>query len=84
MASISDCAKDIKNMGNNNGADEMQQLLQLTEKSVIKNEAITTPSKPAPHNNAEQLDGIAHSLLRVNTMQLLEDTDRRLTRSMTK
>ena len=48
------------------------------------NKAITTPSKPAPHTNAEQLDGITHSLPRVNTMQPLEDTDRRLTRSTTK
>ena len=62
----------------------MQQLLQLTEKTVRNNKAITTPSKPAPHTNAEQLDGIAHSLLRENTMQPLEDIDRWLTRPMTK
>ena len=32
MSPIADCAKTIKNMGNNNGSDEMQQLIQLTEK----------------------------------------------------
>ena len=69
MAAIADCAKAIKNMGNINGEYEMQQLLKLTEKSMRNNEGITTPSKPAPHTNAEQLDGIAHSLLRVNAMQ---------------
>ena len=48
------------------------------------NRAITTPSKLDPHTNSEQLDVIAHSLPRVNAMQPLEDTDRRLTSSMTK
>ena len=71
-------------MGNNNGADEMHQLLQLTEKAVRKNKTITTPSKLSPHNNSEQLDVISHSFPRVNTMQPLEDTTRRMTRSMTK
>ena len=60
MAAIADCAKDIKNMDSNNGADEMKQLLQLTEKAVGNNEDINKPAKPAPHTNAEQLDGIAH------------------------
>ena len=36
MAAIADFAKAIKNMGSNRGADEMQQLLQLTKKEVIK------------------------------------------------
>ena len=40
MAAIADCAKTIKNMGSKNRADEMQQLLKLTEKSVRNNEAI--------------------------------------------
>ena len=31
MASIADCNKSIKNMGRNYRADEMQQLLKLTE-----------------------------------------------------
>ena len=84
MADIADCAKSIKNMGKNNGADEMQQLLQLTENAAINNKSITTTLKIAPHTNVERLDGIAHSLPRANTMQPLEDTDRRLTRSMMK
>ena len=40
MAAIADCAKYIKNMGSNNGADEMNQLLQPTEEAVRNNEAI--------------------------------------------
>ena len=84
MAAIADCAKSINKMGNNNGADEMHQLLQLTEKAVRKNKTITTPSKLSPHNNSEQLDVISHSFPRVNTMQPLEDTGRQLTSSMTK
>ena len=51
-AAISDCTKAIRNMGGNNGADEMQQLLQLTEKAVRKNTAITKSVKPAPYTNA--------------------------------
>ena len=71
-------------MGSNKGADEMQQLLQLTEKAVRNNEDITRPAKPALHTNAEQLDGIAHSLPRMNKIQPLGDTDIRMTRKMTK
>ena len=52
MAAIADCAKAIKNMGSNNGADEMKQLLQLPDKSVINNEVITKSAKPDPHTNA--------------------------------
>ena len=62
----------------------MQQLLQLIEKAVRNNDAISKPVKPAPHTNAEQLDGIAHSLPRVNTIKPLGDTDRRMTSNMTK
>ena len=76
MAAIADCAKAIKNMGSNNRANEMQPLLQLTKKSVRNNKAITTPSKPDPNNNAKQLDGIAHSLPRVNKIKPLGDTGR--------
>ena len=31
MSAIANCTKSINNMGSNNGADEMQQLLKLTE-----------------------------------------------------
>ena len=48
MAVIADCAKSIKKLGSNNGAGEMQQLLQLTEKGVINNKAINKPAKPSP------------------------------------
>ena len=84
MSAIADYDKAIRNMGNNKGAYEMQQLLQLTEKSVRNNESIITPPKPAPHTNVEQLDGIAHSLPRMNKIQPLGDTDIRMTRKMTK
>ena len=40
MAVIADCNKGIKNMGSNDGADELQQLLKLTEESVKNNKAI--------------------------------------------
>ena len=39
MAAIGDCAKAIKNMGNNNVSGEMQQLLQLTEKGSEKQQS---------------------------------------------
>ena len=32
MAAIADCNKAIRNMGSNDGADELKQLMKLTEK----------------------------------------------------
>ena len=40
MAAIADCNIAIKNMGNNGGANELQQLLKLTEEAVKNNKAI--------------------------------------------
>ena len=37
MAAIADCNKAIKNMGSNDGADELKQLMKLTEKTVQNN-----------------------------------------------
>ena len=34
MAAIADCAKAIKNLGNGNGAEEMRQLIQITERAM--------------------------------------------------
>ena len=51
MASIADCTKSIKNMGRNDGSDEMQQFLKLTEESVRNNEAISKSANPDPHTN---------------------------------
>ena len=34
MAAIADCAKAIKNLGNGNGGEEMQQLIQITEHAM--------------------------------------------------
>ena len=45
MAAIADCDKAIKNMGESNGADEMHQLIKLTERAVQHNPAITAASK---------------------------------------
>ena len=44
MAAITECARAIKHMGNNNGADEMRQLMELTEAAVQQDPTIT--SKP--------------------------------------
>ena len=40
MAAIADCSKTIKNMGSNDGADELQQLLKIKQESVKKNKSI--------------------------------------------
>ena len=37
MAAIADCNKAIKNMGSNDGADELKLLMKLTEKTVQNN-----------------------------------------------
>ena len=37
MAAIADCNKVIKNMGRNDGADELKQLMKLTEKRLQSN-----------------------------------------------
>ena len=62
----------------------MQKLLQLTEKEVRNNTAITKSENPAPHTNVEQWDGISHALPRVHTIQPLVHADRRITSNMTK
>ena len=54
MAAVADCTKSIKNMGSNDGSDEMQQLLKLTEKAAKRNESIDKSAKKAIHTNAEQ------------------------------
>jgi hypothetical protein len=52
MAAIADCARTIKDVGIDNGSDEMQQLLQLTEKAIQRDPTIaekaaaSTPSVP--------------------------------------
>ena len=52
MAAIADCAKDIKNMGDSNGANEMQQLLHLTERAVQHYPAVTVALNLAPSTTA--------------------------------
>ena len=84
MAAIAHCDKTIKNIGSNDGAYEMQQLLKLTKESVINNVSISKSAKPDPHNNAEQRDGSTHALPRVHTIQPLGNEYRRVTRNMAK
>ena len=84
MAAIADCDKAIKNMGINNEADEMQQLLKFKEKSIRNNEAVSKSVKLAPHTNADQHDGRTHPLPRVHTIQPLQNEDRLATRNMVK
>ena len=47
MAAIADCNKTIKNMGSNDGADELKQLMKLTEKTIENNER--TQASPRVH-----------------------------------
>ena len=52
MAEISDCAKAIKNLGNGNGSDKMQQLVRITERAIhykpyIAETPTTTVCNPA-------------------------------------
>ena len=84
MAAIADCNKPIKNMGRNDGADELQQLLKLTEEAVKNNKAITKSEKPTPPTNAEKQGGHDHAFQRAHTAQTLENENRRITRNMTK
>ena len=49
-------------MVSNDGADEMQQLLKLTEEAVSNNEAISKSDKSAPHTNTEKRDGRTHAI----------------------
>ena len=42
MAAIADCNKAIKNMGRNDGADELKKLMKLTEKAIKNNERTQT------------------------------------------
>ena len=50
MAAIADCNKAIKNMGSNDGADELKQLMKLTEKTVQNNER----AHPSPRVHTAQ------------------------------
>ena len=83
MSAIADCNKAIKNMGSNDGADELQQLMKLTEKAVKNNKAIATPRKQTPHTNVGKQGGRTHAFPRVHTAQTLEKY-RRTTRNMVK
>ena len=84
MSAISDCTKAIKDIGRNDGADELQQLLKLTEEAVKKNKDISKPENPTPHTNAEKQGGCAHAFPWVHTAQTLENKNKRITRNMTK
>ena len=71
-------------MGINDGTDELQQLLKLTEEAVKNNKDISKSEKPTPHTNAEKQGGCAHAFPWVHTAQTLENKNKRITRNMTK
>ena len=84
MNAITDCAKAIKDITSPNGAEEMRQLVELTEQAIHKHPAIakllatpvrTTPSVPRVHT---AILTITHSVLRVQGTE----TAHRLTRSI--
>ena len=52
MAAIADCAKAINNVGDSNGADKMQQLINLTDREVQHYPDITAVSNLAPITTA--------------------------------
>jgi len=82
MNAIADCAKTIKDITSPNGAEEMRQLVELTEQAIHKHPAIakllatpvrTTPSVPRVHTT---IPTITHSVLGVQGTE----TAQRLTR----
>jgi len=84
MNVIADCARTIKDITNPNGAEEMRQLVELTEQAIQQHPAIaklfatpvrTTPSVPRVHTT---IPTITHSLPRVQGAE----TAQRLTRSI--
>ncbi len=84
MNVIADCAKAIKDITSPNGAELMQQLLELTDQAIHQHPAIvtsfatpvsTTPSVPRVHTT---FPTITHSVPRVQRTE----TAQRLTRSI--
>jgi hypothetical protein len=54
MAAIAECAKAIKAMGSENGADEMEQLQRLTEKAIAADARVASKlNLPAEHAQGE-------------------------------
>ena len=53
MATIADCAKVIKNLGNGNGGEEMKQLIQIIERAIqskTSNATATTITTGVPES----------------------------------
>jgi len=84
MNAIADCAKAIKDITSPNGAEEMRQLAELTDRAIQQHPAIvksfatpdsTTPSVPRVHTT---FPTITHSVPRVQRTE----TAQRLTRSI--
>jgi hypothetical protein len=83
MNAIAECAKAIKDITSPNGAEEMRQLVELTEQAIHQHPAIvklfaedsTTPSVPRVHMT---IPTIIHSIPRVQRTE----TAQRLTRSI--
>ncbi len=86
MTAIAECAKVIKDITSSNGAEEMRQLVELTEQAIHQHPAIdklfatpvsTTPSVPRVHTT---IPTITPSVPRVQGTE----TAQRLTRSIAK
>ena len=71
-------------MGSHDGADELQQLMKLTEEAVKNNKSIEKSEKHTTPTNVEKQSGRAHAFTRVHTAQTLENDNIRITRNITK
>ena len=95
MAAIADCAKAINNVGDSNGADKMQQLINLTDREVQHYPDITAVSNLAPITTANTRGTQPDTMVPPSGNQTQKNgvqnrwladnsNDRRQTRSMTR
>ena len=85
MAAIAECAKAIKEMGNENGAEEMKQLQRLTEEAIATNAEVADklhlPSRGLSKKPAEATTN-SEGLVHRRTDTTSTDRSQRVTRSM--
>ena len=88
MNAIADCTKAIKYITSPNGAEEMQQLVKLTEQAIHQHPAIvklfatpdsTTPSVPRVHMT---IPTITHSVPRVQRTETAQQLTRSIAHSL--
>jgi len=88
MNAIADCAKAIKDITSPNGAEEMRQLVELTEQAIHQHPAIvksfatpdsTTPSVPRVHTT---FPTITHSVPRVQRTETAQQLTRLIAQSL--